>query len=180
LQPEIFKGSIVKVLKDFVIPFVGLKEGIHDFAFEINAAFFESFEYSEIEQGDVHVDLSLERQDRMLILNFSLKGKVELPCDRCLAPLELPVEGNDRLIVKFGEEWREESDEIIIIPENESHIDISGFIYEYIMLKLPIKKVHPEGEGLCDTAIVEKLNQHSEIETDPRWEALKKLKNNLD
>jgi len=166
----------MNVLKEFVIPFVGLKEGIHDYAFDIDAEFFESFEYSEVEQGEIHVDVSMEKQERMLIFNFSIRGKVELPCDRCLSALDLSVEGNERLIVKFGQEWMEESEEILVIPETDSHIDISSFIYEYIMLLLPYKRVHPEGEGLCDQTIMDKLEQHVSSETDPRWEALKNLK----
>ena len=170
----------MKVLQEFVIPFLGLKEGIHDYAFDIDAEFFESFEYSEVKQGDIHVDVSLERKERMLIFNFSTSGMVQVPCDRCLAPLDLPIEGTDRLIVKFGQEWMEESEEILVIPETDSRFDISSFIYEYIMLKLPYKRVHPEGKDLCDPRIVDKLEQHSESETDPRWEALKELKNKLD
>ncbi len=170
----------MKALQEFVIPFLGLKEGVHDYAFDIDAEFFESFEYSEVKQGDLHVDVSMERKERMLIFNFSISGMVQVPCDRCLAPLDLSIEGTDRLIVKFGQEWMEESDEILIIPETDSRIDISSFIYEYIMLKLPYKRVHPEGEDLCDPTVVDKLEQHTESETDPRWEALKDLKNKLD
>jgi uncharacterized metal-binding protein YceD (DUF177 family) len=166
----------MKALKEFVIPFVGLKEGTHDYAFDIDAKFFESFDNSEIIHADVHVDVSLEKQERMLIFRFGTKGTLTIPCDRCLGDLTLPVEGTDGLIVKFGQEWEEESDEIIIIPEKESHIDISTFIYEYIMLKLPLQKVHPEGEGLCDPEVISKLNDHHQAETDPRWAALKQLK----
>lgn len=180
LQPEILKGTVMNLLQEFVIPFLGLKEGVHDYAFDIDAEFFESFEYSEIKQGKVHVGVSLERQERILIFNFNIRGTIHLPCDRCLALMDLPIEGNERLIVKFGKEWKEETDEILIIPETESHIDISSFIYEYIMLLLPYKRVHPEGEGLCDQAMVEKLDKHSTTETDPRWEALKDLKNKIE
>jgi uncharacterized metal-binding protein YceD (DUF177 family) len=172
----------MKALQEFEIPFLGLKEGVHDYAFDIDAAFFESFEYSEVKQGDVHVDVSLERQERMLIFNFSINGAVELPCDRCLAPMQLEVKGDERLIVKYGQEWGEESEEVIIMPETESRIDISGFIYEYIMLMLPFKRVHPEDsdERMCDVSMLEKLDQHSDTGSDPRWDALKDLKDKLD
>lgn len=177
-----FGGDIMKALQEFEIPFLGLKEGVHDYAFDIDAVFFESFEYSEVKQGQVHVDVSMEKQERMLIFNFNIKGSVELPCDRCLAPLQLEISGDERLIVKFGQEWEEESEEVMIMPETESRIDISGFIYEYIMLMLPYKRVHPEdsGESLCDESMVDKLGQHASTETDPRWEALKEIKNKLD
>lgn len=171
---------VMKVLKEFVIPFVGLKEGVHDYEFEIGKSFFESFEYSEIEQGSVHAEVSMEKKERMLIFNFRLSGEVQLPCDRCLSPLEMPIEGADRLIVKFGSEYEEESEEILIIPETDSMIDISSFIYEYIMLKLPIQRVHPESENRCDQTVVEMLDQQVQVETDPRWDALKDLKNNID
>jgi len=173
-------GNIMKALQEFVIPFMGLKEGMHDYAFDIEAEFFESFEYSEVKQGDIHVDVSMERRDRMLIFNFSIHGKVQLPCDRCLSTMELPINGKERLIIKFGKEWTEESAEILIIPETDSSIDISSFIYEYIMLILPYKRMHPEGEGRCDQAIVDKLEQHVSTEADPRWEVLKNLKENID
>ena len=116
----------------------------------------------------------------MLIFNFSIDGLVELPCDRCLAPMELKIGGKERLIVKFGQEWEEETEEVIIMPETDSRIDISVFIYEYIMLMLPYKRVHPEDENLCDESMMEKLEQHTFEGPDPRWDALKELKNKFD
>ena len=166
----------MKVLKDFIIPFLGLKEGFHDFTFNIDGKFFESFEYSEINEGKVRVLMNLEKQGQMMIFNFTIKGYVIVPCDRCLADMEYAVEGNERLVVKFGAEWKEETEEILIIPETDSHIDLSKFIYEYIMLMLPYKKVHPEGEGLCDAEMIHTLEQFAEEKQDPRWDALKDLK----
>ena len=170
----------MKALKDFMIPFVGLKEGIHEYTFEIDDRFFESFEYSETSQGSVHVEVGLERKERMLIFNFSLKGSVTVPCDRCAMDMDHPVEGHERLIVKFGHEFEEESEEIIVIPDTESHIDISPYIFEYIMLALPMRRVHPEGEDGCDPAVIEKLSRYAPETEDPRWEALKKLKDKID
>lgn len=170
----------MKVLKEYTIPFVGLKEGMHDYSFEIRDTFFESFEYSEIEKGEVHVDVSMERKERMLIFEFDIKGYVNVDCDRCLEAMEYPIEGRERLIVKFGQELREESEEVLIIPETDSHIDISSFIYEYIILLLPFKRVHQEGDETCSNEVVDKLDDHTIIEEDPRWDALKGLKDKLE
>lgn len=170
----------MKALKEYVIPFVGLKEGVHDYSFEVDSKFFESFDYSEINHGNIHVELSMEKQDRMLIFNFSIDGYVVVPCDRCLAEMEYPVKGTERLIVKFGQERKEETEEILIIPETESHIDISEFIYEYIMLLLPYRRVHPEGDESCNNEVSNKLDQYAAPEHDPRWEALKELKKNIE
>lgn len=170
----------MKALKEFVIPFVGLKEGIHDYSYDIGEKFFESFEYSEVNHGKIHAEVNMDRKERMLIFDFKLKGHLTIPCDRCMEEMDYPIDVHEGLIIKFGQEHKEETEEIIIIPETDSHIDISGFIYEYIMLALPIKKVHPDGEEACDPSVIEKLNHHSSTEVDPRWEALKDLKKNIE
>jgi len=170
----------MKVLKEYEIPFVGLKEGMHNYHFRVDHEFFAQFEYSEVQQGTLSVDVNLEKRSRMMVFTFNIDGKVVVPCDRCLADMDLRLKGEQRLIVKLGHEWKEETDEILIIPDTESHIDISGFIYEYIMLLLPYQRMHPEGEGLCDETMIEKLEKHEPHREDPRWDALKELKDNKD
>lgn len=167
---------------EFVIPFKGLKVGIHKYNFKIDNKFFESFDYPELKKGIIDVDLTLNREENMLTLEFNIQGKVEVACDRCAGLFYQPIEGIRQLIVKFGEQEFEESDEVIVIPESEHQIDLSHFLYEYIILMLPYKKVHdPEniGSEACDPKVLEKLNNMSgESKTDPRWDALKKIKNN--
>lgn len=110
---------------------------------------------------------------------FHFNGSVKLMCDRCLEDYDQPVEGNFRLIVKYGEEFQEISDEIIEIPFTEHRIDLSQYIYEYIQLMLPMKHVHPDdelGNSTCKSEMLEKLNELSKPATDPRWDALLKLK----
>ena len=170
----------MKVLKEYSIPFVGLKEGIHVYSYTIDGKFFDSFEYSEINSGKVQAEISMNRKERMLIFEFKMNGFVTIPCDRCLEDMQYPIEVKEGLIVKFGQEHKEETEEIIVIPETESHIDISGFIYEYIMLAFPIKRVHPDGEEGCDPSVIEKLNQHTTMDEDPRWDALKELKDKIE
>jgi uncharacterized metal-binding protein YceD (DUF177 family) len=171
----------VGYLKHFVIPFHGLKEGIHHFDYDIDKRFFESFEYAEINNGKVNLVVELTRQERMLILDFNITGYVRVMCDRCLGEFNQPIAGNEKLIVKFGEDWEEESEDVIIIPEGEHQFDISQYIYEYIMLLLPMKRIHPDDENgvtTCETDMVNRLGDHPEnSETDPRWDALLKLKN---
>lgn len=179
LQPEIFQGDTMRALKDYIIHFVGLKEGFHDYSFEVTESFFENFEHSEVELGNVRVKVSLERQKRMLIFDFDLKGYVVIPCDRCLNDMNFHVEGRERLIVKFGQESKEETEEIIIIPETASEIDISSFIYEYIILSLPYKRAHEDGDPECKSEVTERLNTHKPEQIDERWDALKGLKDKL-
>jgi uncharacterized protein len=167
-------------LRQYVIQFGGLKPGVHQFTFLIDELFFEHFEYSEIKKGKVPVDLSLEREEKMLVLHFTIEGFVEVLCDRCYSPFSQPVKGKETLIVKFGKDFHEENEEVQIIPEGELHIDVSPFIYEYIHLLLPYRKVHPEdeeGNSLCDPEVIKRIEERETLsEPDPRWEVLKKLK----
>lgn len=167
-------------LKQFVIPFGGLKPGIHQFSFEVDDLFFEQFEHSEIKKGKVKVEIAFEREEKMLILNFLINGKVEIPCDRCYESFFLPISGRERLIVKFGNSFHEENEEVQIIPEGETQIDISPFIYEFVHLLIPFRRVHPEdknGNSLCNMEIIKRIDEReAPSEPDPRWEVLKKLK----
>ncbi len=170
-------------LKNFAIPFRGLKLGDHHFEYVIGEKFFDCIEYSEIKKGKVAVGIDLNKQERMLIFEFSINGSVEVTCDRCLELFDYPVEGNETLYVKLGDEWDEESDDVLIIPESEHEFNISQLIYEYIMLMLPIQRIHPDdedGNSTCDPEMLEKLGTQPEPqETDPRWEALEQLKKTL-
>jgi len=170
-------------LQNYVIPFSGLKPGAHQYDFEVDDRFFESFEDQEISQGDIHVDLMLEKQERMLVLEFDIKGKVNIMCDRCLDLYDQPVSGKERLIVKFGEDYHEESEEVIVIPESEHQLDVSHYIYEFIHLLMPLKRVHPndeEGISSCNLDITGRMEAHeNDKSTDPRWDALKNLQTQM-
>ena len=167
-------------LKQFVIPFGGLKPGKHSFSFNIEDPFFEQFEFSEIKKGRVSVELDLEREVKMLVLDFILAGKVQGDCDRCSEPFFLPIEGKERLIVKFGHDFHEEDEEVQIIPEGETQIDLSPFIYEYIHLLVPVRRIHPSdenGNSQCDPEIIRRIEEREASSgPDPRWEVLNKLK----
>jgi uncharacterized metal-binding protein YceD (DUF177 family) len=164
----------------YIIPFRGLKPGVHPFEFEVGDTFFDLFPESQIRKGAVSIHVNLEKEERMLIFDLTLDGSAEVPCDRCDAPLNIRIAGTERLIVKFGETWQEQSDEVLIIPEMSHQFDLAPFIYEYVHLLLPMRKVHGE-EGTdgsqCDPEVIRKLEElNSKTETDPRWEALSKLK----
>jgi uncharacterized metal-binding protein YceD (DUF177 family) len=166
----------------YIIPFRGLKPGIHPFDFEIGDAFFEVFPESQIKTGEVQVHLDFDKEERMLVLTFTLSGSVQVPCDRCNEPVDIKVGGEEHLIMKFGVEYQEQSDEVVIIPEMTSEVDVAPFIYEYVHLLMPMRKVHgePGAEGTtCDPAILRKLEElNQKSTTDDRWDALSKLKDN--
>jgi uncharacterized metal-binding protein YceD (DUF177 family) len=161
--------------RDFDIPFKGLSNGSHRYAFEITDAFFESFEYFENESGRLEVIVDLLKEPTMLILHFTINGRVSLSCDRCLAIFEHPVKGDFRLIVKFGETFEEETEDVIVIPHTETRIDVGQFIFEYINLLLPLQRTHADIND-CDPEVIGKLESYAKPQTDPRWDALKNIK----
>jgi len=167
--------------KQFKIPFRGLKPGVHQYDYQIDKQFFEHLEYAELSNGNLKVSLELTRQERMLIFEFSIRGNVEVICDRCLGKFNQAIDGNEKLFVKFGEDWEEESEDVIIIPESEYQFDISKYLYEYIVLLMPMQRIHPDdeqGKTTCDQDMVDRLDNHQKVsEFDPRWDALLKLKN---
>lgn len=167
-------------LKDFIIPFRGLSIGIHDFNWEIDNKFFEIVENSEIGDSNIKVELKLEKQERMLVLNFFIEGNVVVQCDRCLDELSQQIDLKEALYIKFGSEKKEESEDVLIIPESDYQVDVSWFINEYITLSLPLKRVHPvdnNGNSLCNKKVLRKIDELKvKKEIDPRWEKLKNLK----
>jgi uncharacterized metal-binding protein YceD (DUF177 family) len=142
---------------EFLIPFVGLKIGKHLFDFEVGNSFFESMEYSIIEQGNVKVTLELDKKETMMIALFHAEGIINTLCDRCNTPMDLEIDGGYKLIYKFGLE--EEEDEMLVVLHPDSYqIDIANPIYELITTQLPLRVLHDEGE--CDEEMWELLQQH--------------------
>ena len=170
----------MKYLNNFSISYAGLALGHHVFKFEVGKEFFACFESSEISNGEVEIIVELEKSVTIMELNFKISGKVEVMCDRCADNFFLPVESSERLLVKFGNEDFENTDEIIVLPHSESELKLAHIFYEFLCLSLPIKRVHPEGE--CNQEVLDKLEQYktqNEEETiDPRWEILKNIKLN--
>ena len=181
------KGQIVvkmKVTNEFLIPFIGLKLGKHQFEFQINKAFFDHFEYDEFESADIKVNVVLEKKSTMLELSFKHKGTIHVPCDLTNEEFDLPVKGKLNLIVRFGETFNDDNEELLILPFSEHQIDVSQYIYEMVVLSIPLKKVHPGiKDGTLQTDALSKLNEINvkepievkEENTDPRWDELKKL-----
>lgn len=168
----------MKVTNDYLIPYVGLKLGKHQFEYQISKSFFDHFEYDEFESSDIKVSLVLDKQSNMLELNFKHKGTVKVLCDVTGEPFDLPVKGKLKLIVRFGDEYNDDNEELLILPYGEHQIDVAQYIYEMIALSIPLKRVSPSAKDIELEELDEievKEEEIKEEEIDPRWAALKKL-----
>jgi uncharacterized metal-binding protein YceD (DUF177 family) len=165
------------------IPLSGLKEGLHTFDFEINKEFFEKFEGSEINEGELVAGITVEKRSTHADLRIKISGTVRIVCDRCLDMFDYPLSSENRILVKFATKSEEIDPDILYLPHGENELDLQQHIYEFIMLALPIRKIHPndsDGKSKCNPAMLQKLNdlRAEEPESDPRWDQLKKLMNN--
>jgi uncharacterized protein len=170
----------------YIIQFGGLPIGVHEFEFTVTEKFFKSIENSEIEKANVFVKAILTKQNNLLNVEFEIKGVVGIECDRCLKDFDFPIEGNEKLVIKHGDP-SESDDDILVIKEGEAEFDVSTYIYEYILLAIPVRKVPceiDEEEYECDYEALEKLasistdSEAKETEINPIWEELNKLKKN--
>ena len=175
--------------KEFLIPFIGLKLGKHHFEYQINKTFFEIFDYHEFNNSDIKVNVVLEKKSTLLELSIKHKGTVNVPCDMTNEEFDLPIKGTIKLIVRFGDEFNDDNEELLIIPHGEHQLDVSQYIYEMIVLSVPSKRIHPGiKDGTLDNEALKKLKQLStkepkkqnttdqkEENTDPRWDKLKQL-----
>lgn len=174
----------MKITNEYLIPFIGLKLGKHQFGFKISKKFFDVFNFDEFESCDVVVDVVLEKKNNMLEINFKHKGTVNVPCDLTGEYFDLPIKGKLKLVVQFGEEYNNDNDELLVLPHGEHQIDLSQYIYEMIVLSVPHKRIHPGvKDGTLQTEALDKLKElqvkelkkEKKEETDPRWDKLKNL-----
>lgn len=175
--------------REFSIQFQGLKNGIHQFEYQINSSFFKSFEDSALANAQFDVKLELEREVNMLVLNFSFDGFMVTECDRCLETIDMPMQGTQRLMVKFSEEAKDEEDDVVYIHPKANELNVSKYVYELVHLGIPFRKVKPECDENpqdCPTNFFDNIKENKnepnsdtegEIPEESVWSVLNKFKN---
>lgn len=138
----------MEVAQPYSIAFKGLKNGHHEFRFEVGKSLFEAFESTEIKDGACEVAVDMERSDAMLLLDIRITGHVVVACDRCLEDCRIPIDFRSSLPVRFSEQEHEYDGEVLWLVPGEDEVDLAQYIYESIVLSLPYQRVHPDGE--CD------------------------------
>ena len=185
---------------DFKLPLKSLPEGTHEFEYHLDKVFFKNMESEDVHNADLLVKLTVVRKADIYDLTFNIEGVVTLICDRCLDDLNFPISATYHLVVKYGEDYNDEKDDVLEIPQGDSYLNVAYMIYDTVVLAIPIKHVHPMGK--CNRQMSAMLKKHrataegddaeleseliDEIDTldeapeqvpasDPRWDALKKL-----
>lgn len=171
------------------IDIYGLKNGPHEYQLSFDDSLFEKVEEGLVETGNGEVKITIDKKETMMTFSFEIDGQIELTCDRSNEKFDHSIGINESLIVKYGEEYDDSNDDLLIIPNGQQTINVEDLIYQYVTLAVPMKKLHPrfedeeddeEGYELVYTSedTEEENTTEEENETiDPRWEMLKKLKN---
>ncbi|NJB83112.1 YceD family protein [Wenyingzhuangia aestuarii] len=170
----------MKNLNEFKIPFVGLKEGKHQFDYQIDKKFFDAFGYDEFEEVAFDVKIEFNKKETLLELDFVINGTVNVPCDITGEDFDLEVNGDFSLIVKFGETFNNENENLLILPHQAYQVEVEQYVYELIVLSIPQKRIKPgvTRKGIKATEELEeqlRSKEDKKEQVDPRWDQLKQL-----
>lgn len=180
----------VGALKKYKIELFNLSLGEHEYVFDFDDEFLNNFENSLVKKGAGEIKIGLKKTETFIELEFEIAGSIELICDRSLDLFDFPIQLNEKLVYKFGEEsdnW--EDSDIIFIPWNTQSINVAQSVYEFISVAIPLKKLHPrcknEDLSIDDHLIYSSGKQsdnnkylgNKEDEVDPRWQRLQELRN---
>lgn len=185
-----FKISAMAGKREFEIPFVGLKAGVHEFNYDLEADFFEE-KSADIEKVEANVKLLLEKSNGFLLLKFIVGGKANVACDRCGNPVVVDLWDEFSMVVKLTDDAEamndsEEDPDVFYIPKTESHIDVKNWLYEFVMLSIPLQRIcgnDEKGASLCNQDVIQKLEEMKIRTEDDRnagsiWKGLDKFKEN--
>ncbi len=172
----------------FSLPIKGLRNGVHEFQYELGAEFFAEFPESPVQDGKLSLKVILDKQPTLFVLDFDFAGTVRTDCDRCLAEIDLPIADHQSLIVKLSEENEVEDDEVIYIHPESSELNVGTFAYEFIILAIPMTQTYDcvaDNYRQCNREMLDLLSKKLVDSTDaqgnpeagenPIWSALKDL-----
>lgn len=157
----------------YSIDYQGLTIGNHSFALNFGADLFELYPYGGVDQGEGDITIELIKHSNHLELFVHIEGIVGLGCDRCSDFYEQPIVFNGEVVVKLNnarsddnsDDKREYDGDIIWLAVGESRLDLSEWIYESIILSLPLQRVHPLRDDCNAEALKYLVSSESELET---------------
>lgn len=185
----------MKFFKIFEIEIIKFKEGRHEIDFQLENSFFQNFEDNElVKEGQLTARVIMDKGPNLIDMSFQISGSVKLICDRSLEEFDQKLSFTEKIIYKYGLEEQEINEDVLMITRDTPVVNVAQLIYEFILLALPLKKIHPdhrnelddedyEGEGnyayidrSLQTESDETISDENRASIDPRWELLKKLK----
>lgn len=153
----------MSVFSAYDIDLESLNEGVHSFRYELDDSYFAAIDADEVRKGNLVADVTVTTRLGAYEVDFHVAGEIFVTCDRCLDDMPLAVDADDHMRVKLGPELGEDG-EVLVLPEQEPVLNVAWFLYELIVLSIPIKHVHPAGG--CNKEMAEKLYEHMAVRAD--------------
>lgn len=174
--------------REFEIAWMGLKPGPHTYVYDIDDRFMQEREAdSEFSNWNARITLKFDKHENFFMLHFDIDGTVSVPCDRCGDNFDLRLWDEFDLVIKLmsvdDDEKPEDEDDVVFIPRSETVLDISNWLYEFLMLSVPLQHIHPDkadGSAGCNEEalkLLSSLGDHEEEPANPLWKGLEAFKN---
>ena len=142
----------------YKVQLASLADGHYEKDFECGTEFFKNMENPDVISSDVKVHMDLDKKNDAYECTFHCKGTLQVPCDRCLDPLDLEVDSDYHITVRYGEDYDDVSDELLTIPYSDTYLNVAYMLYDTIVLSIPLRHVHPMGK--CNRAMAAALHKH--------------------
>lgn len=141
--------------QEYIIDYKTLESGIYEFDYHIDKEFFSMFDEPMVQDGNADVHAAMRVSSAGLDIQLTITGTLCVECDRCLEPFDMPIDASYDLVVKYGDHTTplDEADDVITIGADDDFLDLRQHIYEYVILSLPARRVHPDapdGTPGCD------------------------------
>ena len=129
--------------KNFTLFFSKLKSPEDNFYYHLDKMFFECLGFNDFTSANFDIHLKVKEVSQVQYeLFFDFKGTAGFNCDVSGDLFEMPINGKENLILKFGKESIEDIG-LIVLPYGVNSIDIQKHLYEIIVLSIPQKRVSP-------------------------------------
>lgn len=142
----------------YKVQLAGLADGHYEQDFEIDTTFFKNMENPDILSADIHVHMDMEKKHDAYDCTFHCRGVLQVPCDRCLDPLDIDVDTTYHIVIKYGEAYDDASDDVLVIPYSDAYLNVAYLLSDTILLTIPLRHVHPMGK--CNRAMAAVLSRH--------------------
>ncbi|HXP49618.1 MAG TPA: DUF177 domain-containing protein [Bacteroidia bacterium] len=145
-----------------IISLASLKNGEHSFLFTIDGELFRENHFDDIHEANIKAIVTFNKNSSIMMFNFNIEGTLTVTCDRCGDDFNLSTKLERQLIVKTDAKEHQEEDEMVSLTSGEKDIDIAPFVYQYVVLSLPMQRIHgndKEGNSLCNPDILKKLKK---------------------
>lgn len=180
----------METLDNYNIDLRNLRAETQEYSYTLKKEYFEAIKSDLVKSGNVDAQLLINKKQTQYTLTFTLKGIVQVPCDRCLDDMDITIDTVHNLTVKLGSNYQDTGDDITI-PDTNPVLNVAWTMYEFIALEIPTAHMHPAGQ--CNEEMTKKLSsllitdrednnkvadrqqQETQESIDPRWEKLKQI-----